>query len=303
MVAKPAASRGVWLGALLVLAAAALVAAAGWGLAVTWPGPAAAVLFSVLLVGLVLLSVAAYWLFGLLTLTYSVSRDGVTLSWAASRTTVPMGDITHILQGRPYAEPLRGLRWPGHEVGRTTLVTDDGLRRELFVLATLPPERQLILVTSDVAYALSPQSRSAFVRELMLRRHIGPVQPLEHGTRNPLLGRFGIVRDSLAARLLLLAALVNAVAFAWLIWHYPALPSRVALWYQYDATAGRPITVSLQPLALAWQLPAVGFLALALNAAVAAAVYARARLGAHFLALGAVVLQLLILVTLLRMPP
>jgi hypothetical protein len=286
----------------MLLAAGLADGALAFGLARAWPGPVAATLFVLLCGGLILFFVLAYWLVGRLTLRYTVTRDGLVLQWAASRTSVPMGEITHILQGRPYAEPLHGLRWPGHEVGRTTLVADDGSRRELLVLATVPPEGQLIVMTPSVAYALSPADRSAFVRELMARRRMGPVQQLPHGTAHPVLGRLGIVRDALAIRLLAAGLVANVLAFAWLIWQYPSLPAQVALWFGFDTATGRPAAI-LQPLALAWQLPAIGFLAWALDAGAAGVVHARARLGAELLALGALLLQLVVIVTLLRMVP
>ena len=108
---------------------------------------------------------------------------------------------------------------------------------------------------------------------------------------------------SIVLRLLLAGACLNVLAFGWLIWHFPGLPAKVALWYQFDATAGHPTADALQPLGLAWQLPIVGLLALALNAVVAAAVHERARLGSLFLAVGGVILQMLVLVILLRMAP
>ena len=112
-----------------------------------------------------------------------------------------------------------------------------------------------------------------------------------------------MVNDSTVVRLLVAGLCVNALAFSWLVWHYPTLPARVALWFQFDAAIGRPTAVASQPLVLSWQLPLVGMLALVLNTVTAGVVHSRARLGSVFLAAGALVLQLLVLVTLLRMAP
>jgi hypothetical protein len=268
-----------------------------------WPGPAAAVLFVVALACSVAALVLGYWLYGCVTMRYDVTRDGLSLTWAASRTTIPMGDITHLMQGRPYDAPLRGLRWPGLEVGRTSLTTDDGTRHDLLVLATAPPERQLIVLTPGVAYALSPADRTAFVEEFKRRLRMGSIQQTVHGTRHPVVDRLGLRSDPLAARLLALGLAANVLAFAWLIWHYPVLPDQVALWHRFDPSLGISVAAGLQPSALAWQLPATAMVALAVNALLAAAVQRRARLGAQLLALGATLVQIIMVVTLTRISP
>jgi hypothetical protein len=300
MADRPAASRGAWVGVVLVLTALALNVALALALRHVWPGPTAAVLFVALIGAALFLAVLAYWLVGLVTLRYGVSRDGVILHWAGSRTTIPMGDITHVLNGRPYGEPLRGLRWPGYELGRTTLVTDDGVNRPLVVFATAPPERQLVLVTSDLAYAISPADRASFVEEFKRRLRMGPVQQLPHGTSHPLASRLGLARDGVALQLLAGGLCANALAFAWLIWQYPTLPAKVALWH---AVGGGPESMRLHPPVMAWQLPAMGLVTLALNAALAGLVASRARLGARLLLLGAVVLQITVLVTMMHLVP
>lgn len=300
---RPAPSRGIPIGVGLLAAAVAVEAALLWAMVRVWAGPTAAVLFVAAVAGLVAIAAIAYWLWGLLTLRYIVSRDGVTLCWAASRTVIPVSDITHMLKGRPYAAPLRGWRWPGHEVGRTEIATDDGATRELLVLSTVGPEGQLVIVTPTIAYAISPASRAAFIDEFKMRLRLGPVQQLTHGTRHPVFDRLSLAGDPLALRLLAAAVVVNVLAFAWLIWQYPGLPAEVVLRHSFDAAAGVPLGDGLAGRTMAWQLPGIGLAVIALNGALAGIVHPRARLGAQLLAFGAVLLQITLLVTMRHLVP
>jgi hypothetical protein len=300
---RPAASAGRAIGVALLLVLLCVGALAAALLVRFWPGPPAALLSLFLLAVLVATALSAYWVWGLFSMRYAVSRDGIVVHWAASRHTVPVGDITHILAGRPYAEPLRGLKWPGHEVGRTRLVDEEIGERDLLVIATTPPEQQIVLVTPALAYAVSPADRKAFVDEFKLRLRLGALQHLEHHSSHPIADRLPITRDPLDLALAGSALAVNVLAFTWLIWHYPSLPELVALRHVYDTVAGRPDVESLQPLRQAWQLPVIGLAALLVNGSAAAAVHGRARLGAHLLMLGAVLLGIVVFVVLLHMVP
>lgn len=294
MVFRPAASRGPWIGAGLLAAAAGLCALLALGARALGPGPRAAVVAAVLLVVLPLTLALGYWLVGLLTLRYALGRDGLIIRWAATRQVVPMSAITHVLAGRPYDAPLRGLRWPGHEVGRTALVDDQGERRDALIYATAPPEGQLVVVTPSLAYAISPADPQAFVDDFRLRHRLGPTAVWEQHTEHAPLARLSLAGDRTALALFGLAAGLNVLAFLWLTWHYPALPDQVALRFRYDPVLGTSVAGPLSPTSSAWNLPIIGLGALVLNGTLAAAGHARARLVALLLGAGAALVQVAI---------
>ena len=297
---RAAPSRGglVGLGLLVVgllVEAALILAARAAGL-----GPRAATLGLVAVLLLPLVGIIAYWLWGLFSLRYTVSRDGVVIRWAASRQIVPMESITHVLAGRPYATGLRGLRWPGHEVGRTVIRDDDDHPHPTLVYATTPPVGQIVIITPSLAYAISPADRAAFIEDFKLRRRLGPVQRLDQQTAQARWARLALWRDPLGLALLGLGSLLCALGFAYIAWHYPNLPATLALQYRYDPLVSADVPGTPQPLAAIWRLPWIGLATLAVNGILAALLHRRARLGALLLILGAVFVQGVLLVVLLR---
>lgn len=289
---EAAPSRGGIIGftlvALVLLLQAGLLALA----ARTGPGPVAAlvVVAFALLVPVTLRLML--WLWGYLSLRYTVTRDGVIICWGATRQAVPMEEISHVLNGRPYEEPLRGLRWPGHEIGQTAVITEDGTAHETLVFATQPPAAQLLLVTSGLVFAISPADRSAFVDEFRLRSRLGPVQRLTQGTAQPPWARLPIWRDGLALRMAVVGLALNLLAVTWILWQYPELPPAMPLHFTYDAAVQAAVPGPLRSRGTVWLLPFIGLSGLMLNSVLAVVAHQRARLAALLLLSAAVVLQL-----------
>jgi hypothetical protein len=299
----PAPSRGGWIG--LAALGAALGAEATLG-AMAWrvfPSPTAAIigLIAVLLVPSLLW--LAYWVWGRLSLRYTLTRDGVVIRWAGHRQVIPMDAITHVLAGRAYETPLRGFRWPGHEVGHTrvALADDGGDPRDVLAYATTGPEGQIVVATSDVAYAISPADRAAFIDEFRVRRRLGSVQVLAHETVVAPWLAPSVWRDGVVIALIATGIVINAIGFAWLTWHYTRLPASVAFGYAFDPASGETIPGQLQKLSTAWFVPAIGLGALVANAILAAGIHRRAQLASRVLALGACLLQIAVVVSLVKL--
>lgn len=287
-----APSRGGIVGVALVGLASALflgLIAAAW-----WRGAGAAAALLLLGAALMLPVVLrlAVWLWGYATLRYTVTRDGILIRWGATYQVVPMADITHVLNGRPYASRRRGLAWPGHEVGHTTTVTDDGVSHATLVFATRPPDEQVLVVTPGLAYAISPSDRAAFIDEFRVRSRLGAVQRLQQGTDQPAWAQLPIWQDGPALRLLVAALVMNLLAFLWLVWHYPALPAEMPVQFGYDTIQRMPVPGPLRPRAAVWLLPVIGLAATLLNGTLAVLVHRRLRLAAFLLLVGALLLQL-----------
>lgn len=297
---RAAASRGGWVGLALLALLGALALGVAWGARASWPGPRAAVLLLVLLALVPLLGVLAYWTWGFFSLRYHSGRDGIVIRWAASRQVIPMESITHVLAGRGYAAPLKGLRWPGHWVGRTIVVDDDEHPRPTLVYATVPPPGQLLIVTPALAYAISPADRVAFIEDFKVRRRLGPVQALEQGTEQAGLIGLGLWRDPAALRLLAAGCLLGALLLAWITWQFPSLPQELFLQLRYDPLLSSAVPGPPQAPSAVWRLPMIGLLALAANTVLAALVHGRARVGALLLILGALLVQLVLMLVFAR---
>jgi hypothetical protein len=286
-----ASSPGRWIGLALLGTAfvgEGLVAYAAWRVG---PGPLAAVFLLIALAGLPALARLAYWVWGSINLRYRLGRDGIAIQWAGATHVVPMAAITHVLDGRPYDEKLRGLHWPGHEVGHTSIATDDGRVRPALVYATAAPDRQLLIVTEDLAYAISPTSRAQFLAEFRMRQRLGTVQQLDHETVEAAWLGLALWRDPLAFRLLAAALLLAVLSLAWLVWHYPGLPRQVDVSVRVLAPPGL-VPEATRARGQLWSLPLLGMAAVAVNWLLAAIVHERAQLAATLLAAGALLVAL-----------
>lgn len=243
----------------------------------------------------------AYWTYGLFNLHYALSRDALVIRWAATRQVVPMGAITHVVKGRPYVRPLRGFRWRGYEVGHTEVMDDAGEPRPTLVYATVPPEQQVLIMTRGLAYAISPADPVAFADDFVQRRRLGARQDLEERTFPAPWARLALWSDGPSLRLIWAAAALVVFAFGWLAWHYPTLPAKVSLRFVYDGVSGGSQPGQTGPKSGVWRLPTVGLLALIANVAVAAAAHERRMaIAARLLLAGAVLVECVLAVVLVR---
>lgn len=298
---KPARSAGGVIGFAMLVAVGGLWVGLAYAARAIGSGPVAALIVLAAVLVLPLVAWLTYWLWGYLSLKYSVSRDGLEIRWAASRQIVPMAAITHILTGRPYARGLSGFRWPGHEVGRAACETDEGRLTETLVYATTPPEGQLLVVTPHLAYAISPANPAQFVDELKLRRAMGPVQQIDQETRQPRWARLDLWRDWTALRFLALAGLLNAIAFAVVIWRYPVLPEEVAMQFRYDPELAIAVPGAPRDLSYIWTLPGIGLAVAVGNGILGAIVHSKVRMATVILAVAAVLTQIALLIVIVRL--
>lgn len=297
---RAAPSRGGLISLALLAGMLGVATAVGWGQSIAGPGPAGVMLALPFATLVVATAWIAFWTWGYFSLRYGLSRDGVSIRWAASRHIIPMQDITHILAGRPYSSPLRGLRWPGYEIGRTTIVDDEGRSRDVLVYATLKPEEQLLVVTPDITYAISPAEVGAFVEDFKRRRRLGVRQALEQRTVRLPLADLTIWSDRVALALIGSALVLNALALAWLAWHYPDLPQQLALRFSFDIASAQVVPGPPNAKSVAWRLPLIALAALVADAGMAAGLHGRAPLAARLIACGGLLVQLALGILLMR---
>ncbi len=162
-----------WL-ALLVLTAITVGALASAFL-VAW-GKAAFLLLASGLVLAVPTTILALRICRLVTLRYLVDRNAVVIRDCFGSVVVPMRSLERVKVGGEATRPYQRLRrWPIPFFG---IAPVKGLGFVLMA-ATLPPEKQVFLMTPSGSYGVSPDDEDGFVQAVEERFRLGPTQSPE----------------------------------------------------------------------------------------------------------------------------
>lgn len=116
-----------------------------------------------LAVFIVLIVALSYLVYGYVTIAYEFTSDHLTIRWAGQEHVIDLGAIQQILPAvdRLGDNPGRWRRfWTGYYVG-----SENGPSGYVTVIATLPVRRQLLIVTADRQFAISPERPVLFVEE------------------------------------------------------------------------------------------------------------------------------------------
>ncbi len=287
---KAASSPGGLIGFLLCGLALALVGALALAAQRAGPSPRGALLGLTTVLALSLLAFLLWWSWGYFNLRYSLEPDALVIRWASNRYILPYAGLDKPQLGGP-RQPPRGLRWPGYAVGRVPDEEGVATGGPVFSLATRPAAEQVLLGTPVGGFAISPTDPATFLSDLETRRKLAT-----GGSTQPRIQRRGLAGldlwgDSLALRALVVGLLLNLLAFTWIAWQYPGLPERVALRYRYDPGFGLTLPGAPQPVGTVWRLPMLSLAMLLINAAAAALIHKRIRMGANLLLIGAAIVQ------------
>lgn len=225
-----------------------------------------------------------YWYVCLLTLTYRLDRNVLTIVCGAVRYQVPLVAVERVLPGHEVmsVKGFTGVGWPGFLMGRMR-VRD---LAPLLVLSTEPLERQLIVVTDSQCYGISPRLPQQFLADLAAHSALGPIRPAEHRRQVLALAALPLWRDASYWGLLLLASVANIVLWGYLVARYPGLPERMALHFGLSGEADH-----IGPRSSALMIPAIGTFIWVANCLVGALLHTRERLGAFLAALTALAVQ------------
>jgi hypothetical protein len=234
------------------------------------------------------LGLAGLWLYGLievLSLRYLVDRNGVTIRTALLKQTIPHSAIRQVLYGDQtrIQGRFRGVIWPGYVRGRI----EDPELGNIAVWSTEPIQRQLLLVTDQATYAISPRDRHRFVQGYEMRRNLGAIESLPHDLTPVSVARWSVWNDrsfwiGLAIALLLNVALATVVAS-----RYEALPSIIPLHWNAAGQSDR-----LAPKSGLFVIPAIGTGVLIANAISGVLLHIRERFGAQLLIWASVGIQI-----------
>ena len=287
---KAASSPGGLIGFLLCGLALALAGALALAAQRAGPSLRGALLGLTTVLALSLLAFLLWWSWGYFNLRYSLEPDALVIRWASNRYILPYAGLDKPRLGGP-RQPPRGLRWPGYAVGRVPDEEGVATGGPVFSLATRPAAEQVLLGTPVGGFAISPTDPATFLSDLETRRKLAT-----GGSTQPRIQRRGLAGldlwgDSLALRALVVGLLLNLLAFTWIAWQYPGLPERVALRYRYDPGFGLTLPGAPQPVGTVWRLPMLSLAMLLINAAAAALIHKRIRMGANLLLIGAAIVQ------------
>jgi hypothetical protein len=244
------------------------------------------------LVSLGVVGLLSYWLSGLVRSDYTLDRNALAITWGGHEQVIPTPDIERVVLGEELGGRARfhGVRWPGHYLGHGQV---EGLGPALFY-ATVPPRRQIFVVTSGLAYGISPEDREGFLRTLHTRMEMGPTQAVEPLSRGPAFVRWDLWQDWLALVMLVAGVLAVLALFGFICARFPTLPRLLPL--HFDA-AGDPDR--LGPQGQLFFLPLIGLAVLLANGTLGGLLYQREQLAAYLFWAGTVAVQVLLWVAVL----
>jgi hypothetical protein len=237
------------------------------------------------LASLLILVYLAYRIVGAFTLEYWVDRDAVTLIWGPTRQIVPIGQIRRIQRGAadPPKTPPRPWHWPCPDRRRVRCA---GLGM-VNAYATRPLTEQIILVTGEESYGISPADPEGLLAALQARYALGAARPRQAELVRPPLWTWPLWRDRSALFLIGVGLLGLLVLFGALCFRFPLLSSDLPLHFDVSGLPDR-----IAPKTGLFALPIIGLVTWALNLAMGIGIYRRAqRHGAYLVWGGAVIVQ------------
>jgi hypothetical protein len=209
-----------------------------------------------------------YQLWGLISASYELNRNALTIHWGSVEHQIPMGSIREVTSGARLSD-LRtrpSLRWPGYFVALGSIPAVDAAppgdadapdeaapsappatdaveseRRPVLFYATSRPKDQVVVHTHTLAYAISPADTDAFLTALRERLTMGPTQEIEERSRHPEFLDWPIWRDRGALIMLIGSFALLFLLVGLLSWRFPYLPPQIALRF---TPAGVPLLIT-----------------------------------------------------------
>ncbi|GIV96187.1 MAG: hypothetical protein KatS3mg057_0844 [Herpetosiphonaceae bacterium] len=240
---------------------------------------------------LALAALLIYWLGSAWSMSYSLDRNAVFISWLGNRYVIPLDRIESVDFGVDGARlSWFGLRPFGYRRGEGQLA--DGRPLSLFI--TAPLQRALVIYTADAAYALSPVAEREFIQEIEQHRGLGVVQPRTPGIERSRHFNYGFWLDSTVLKLIFSAFTLNLLLWAVLTWRYEHLPDLLVL--RLDAVGGH-----LQPKHQLLLLPLGAFGLLLFNLFLGLRLYLRERGAVLLLQSTSIIVHVVVLAALLNL--
>jgi len=279
--------KGLIVGGAVIISILAVDAVLIW-LAIQRPITVGTFLIGVaVLVSLGFLGLMGYWICGLAKSGYSLDRNELVIHWGPTEQTIPVQQIKRVFAGDEIEEGIRfyGGQWPGHFVGYGE-VPEAGTT--LFY-ATVPPRKQIFIVTPGLSYGISPADGDAFLESLYQRMQMGPTQIAEQASKRPRFLSWQVWRDRtglilLGANVAVLLGLVGLLCY-----RLPSLPNLIPMHFDLSGVPDR-----MGGRANIFVMPAIGLLTLVLNTSLGLALQRSERIASYLLWGGSLLVQVLV---------
>lgn len=288
MVWKPSKALGIAAGLLIGLTAMATVLIISTSIRGQALGPGLLVTSMLGMISLVGLCVWGYWFTGLMAMRYELDRNALVIHTASGYRTLPLESIQQIVPGTEFAslrDNFRGMSWPGYLAGLIPM--SEG--RRMWVNGTAPLAQQLILVTPEAYYAISPSEQRRFLEDLAARQALGPVRQVTAGYTVTGVAAWPIWRDRVFWALTVLILVASVALFAYVFSRLGGLPQRIAMRFSEGGAAEQIARRN-------WLLiiPTIGGLVWAVNSLLAMALYRLEKTAAFLLQTISLAVQLIL---------
>ncbi|MBI3943482.1 MAG: hypothetical protein HY326_10760 [Chloroflexi bacterium] len=157
-----------------------------------------------------------------------MNRNAVIIACGGIRQIIPVDRIIDVIPGKDVqvAGPApQRWRLPGLYVESIELA-EYGM---CLTCSRRPLRDQLILLTPTLAYGIGPERSGAFTTDLLLRRRLGPLQPVSQETRVNDWLVIPFWTDAVAQALWLAGLMLNLILFGFLAWRFASLPPIVPM--------------------------------------------------------------------------
>jgi hypothetical protein len=168
-----------------------------------------------------------YRLFGLISASYRLDRDGFAMRWGLAREQIPLSEIRAAVVGNELSTNIRptlGLWWPGCVVGKQTV---DQLGEVEFFSSNLGDGLVLLTLTNGGALAISPSNAVNFQQAFIDATRLGSLERLARESTRPDFVFAHLWEDRLARALILAGLLISIALLGFLSAVGPNLPSQV----------------------------------------------------------------------------
>lgn len=256
-----------------------------------------------LLVSIPTISWVGYWTSALGNVRYSLAEGALLVTWGRVQRAIPIEEIDSIVHGGAFAEVrrFRGIRWPGYFCGSGTVVSRTLLEHDTLFFATRPLREQILVITPDRTYAISPPNPQEFtlsMRALQESGLLGARQLEGEAVDDFSIWSWSLWGDRTAWLMMATAVALNLFLFAFLTSIYTTLPATVPLHYDVMGTIseqGAPANLFI--------LPFIGFLTWLTNGMLALVLrtWSSDRFSVYLLLGGGIVVQILTLWSLLSL--
>lgn len=225
-----------------------------------------------------------YQLWGLASASYELDRNALVIHWGGVTHQIPLASVQGVLPGTEVGRVRMrpGLRWPGYFAG---LGEAQEIGPILF-FATTPMSEQVVIRTTGLAYAISPQDMNAFLPALRERLEMGPTQEVEELSTHPAFLDWAIWKDRLGLSMVLGSATLLALLMGVLCWRYPSLPAEIALRF---GPSGEPLLIVAA--SGVFYMALLGVIFLVINGGLGLIFYHRERTATYFLWSGLLAVQ------------